>query len=384
MTSSVRADTPEHNTPAEEPAKELALPEDAEPAKEVAPASEQADPDFDRVLWFFKLFMDEEFNDMDQIRTVTERFRGVPHETFLYHLMHHLESDPALRDKSRDAFNVCVDILFRKRARKLRRRAVIESLPNCFVIGQPRSGTTSLHAFFRTHPEVFVPAAKEVHYYSHFSKPVLGSHGMDLDYYRMYFMEATNERIRCDISPHYISEPGVALRIARDVPDAKVIAFLREPVNRLISMYNLNFPWTTKGNIDKWFREGMDGLRQNAPRWDHTGAVSVLFHSFIAQQLSEYKRYFGALFKIYIFEDMIADQERCYHEICDFLGIERRYGGPYWDMRAPNRVNPSAGILRSLQTLLLPEVKRIEAVIDQDLSRWYQDWDIGSGTSPAG
>jgi len=334
---------------------------------------ETADPHFERILWFFKLFMDQEISNLEPIHVIASRFRGVPRETFLYHLMHYLETEPALRDKAQNAYNVCLDILFRKRARKLLQRGIGDTLPNCFVIGQPRSGTTSLHAFFRSHPEIFVPIAKEVNYYSHFSKPVLGPHGMDLDYYLMYFMDATTERIRCDISPYYISEPGVALRIFRDTPNAKILAVLREPIARLTSMYNLAFPWTTQKDMDNWFLSGMEGLRANAPRWNHTGPVSVLFHCFFASQLSEYKRLFGN-FKVFIFEDMMASQEKCYNEICDFLGVARFYDGPYWELRAPAKLRPSAAVTHTLQALLLPEVKRMEAVLGRDLSRWYGEW----------
>jgi hypothetical protein len=361
MMCAAPAETAEHQQSQNTPVKESAGPT-------------STDPTSDWVLSFFRLFVDANFNDLARIREIADRFRQGPRETFFYHFMHFLESDPALRDLGQDAYNVYIDILFRKRLRKLRDRPISGVLPNCFVIGQPRSGTTSLHAFFRGHPEVFVPVAKETHYYSHFSKPVLGRNGMDLDYYVMYFMDSTNERIRCDISPYYLSEPGVALRIFRDAPDAKIIALLREPVSQLISTYNLNRPWTRQEDIDSWFLAGMDGLRRSQPRWDHTGAVSVLFHCFFASQISEYKRLFGKRFKILLFEDVISQQERCYHEICDFLGIARFYQGPYWELPAPGKVRPSAEVLHRLQSLLLPEVKRIEAAIGQDLSRWYGDW----------
>lgn len=118
-------------------------------------------------------------------------------------------------------------------------------------IGAPKAGTTSLHEYLRTHPELFLPEAKEQPF---FTKDSDYEEGWDA-FARVAFHGAPPGRLYGKITPHYMAGPVewsaatasgaggkaasavTARRIAEQFPDVKVIAMLRDPVERAISSY---------------------------------------------------------------------------------------------------------------------------------------------------
>jgi len=115
-------------------------------------------------------------------------------------------------------------------------------LPNTFIIGAQRCGTTSLFRYLTQHQSVAGPMlAKGVHYFD-------TAYTGDLDWYRSHFPTVRSARLSrqrngCDLrvleaAPYYMFHPFVARRIAKSVPDARVIAVVRDPVDRALSHHN--------------------------------------------------------------------------------------------------------------------------------------------------
>ncbi len=123
--------------------------------------------------------------------------------------------------------------------------------PQFIIAGASRSGTTSLYRYLSEHPNINVSEPKEVQFFNHDARYVQG-----LQYYDSYFSEHKSRTvigestpayfykgIRYDHSGKYIfdeSEDSI-IRIARDIPDVQIILTLRNPVNRIQSMYWKNF-----------------------------------------------------------------------------------------------------------------------------------------------
>ncbi len=112
----------------------------------------------------------------------------------------------------------------------------------------------------------------------------------------------------------------------------------------------------------------------SSQRWAHDSGVTALFNCCIGLQLSEFIRYFGKRFRIYMFETVVNDQEAVYRNICEYLNIPFVYTRPYWAWKAPSSVLPSRAMLQELATFLIPEIKKIEFVLGHDLSAWYKQW----------
>jgi hypothetical protein len=110
----------------------------------------------------------------------------------------------------------------------------LRGLPSVLIIGAQKGGTTSLFNYMVQHPNVLPPSSKEVHYF-------------DLNYhqgptwYRACFPYAYQLRggasLTLDASPYYLVHPLVPQRAAEQLPGVKLIALLRDPIDRAFSHY---------------------------------------------------------------------------------------------------------------------------------------------------
>lgn len=110
------------------------------------------------------------------------------------------------------------------------------------VIGAAKSGTTTLFELLNKHPDVCLPAQKEVPF---FTENKLYDKGVDYFIKRVYGDVSANS-ILGKITPQYMSgqhdnnPQTVAGRIKHGLPDVKIIAILRDPVERCLSFYKMS------------------------------------------------------------------------------------------------------------------------------------------------
>lgn len=100
------------------------------------------------------------------------------------------------------------------------------------IVGAPRCGTTSLFHHLRRHPEVFIPAAKELPFFTDEEWLARGWQAF-LD---EFFVTARAEQKWGKLTPHYW-DPRVASRVRSLMPDVRLLALLRNPVDRTVSHY---------------------------------------------------------------------------------------------------------------------------------------------------
>jgi hypothetical protein len=113
-------------------------------------------------------------------------------------------------------------------------------------IGAPKAGTTSLHEYLRTHPDLYLPEAKEQPF---FTNDDAYHEGWEA-FAAVAFHGAPPGRVYGKITPHYMAGPVawteaaeepaslvIARRIHRTFPDVKLVAMLRDPLDRAVSSY---------------------------------------------------------------------------------------------------------------------------------------------------
>jgi hypothetical protein len=110
------------------------------------------------------------------------------------------------------------------------------SFPDFLLIGAMRCGTTTLWELVGRHERVFLPARKELHFFDDRD----GAFAQGPEAYAAFFADAPAGAVRGESSPSYLYVPGTAERIRAIVPDVRLIAILRDPVERAWSHYWFN------------------------------------------------------------------------------------------------------------------------------------------------
>ncbi|USR90714.1 sulfotransferase domain-containing protein [Phormidium yuhuli AB48] len=104
-------------------------------------------------------------------------------------------------------------------------------MPDFLIIGAQKGGTTSALHYLSQHPQIEVAPQKEVHYFDL-------NYSQGLSWYQQQFPNPNPDILRGEASPYYILHPDVPRRVAADFPHIKLIALLRNPVERAISHYH--------------------------------------------------------------------------------------------------------------------------------------------------
>lgn len=153
-----------------------------------------------------------------------------------------------------------------------------------FVIaGAQKGGTTALHAFLGQHPDLFMPALKELHYFDKREK-LPDRLGIYWRYHR-HFRAAPKGAIRGEATPIYMFWPGVAARMARYNPAMKLIILLREPGARAHSQWHME---TERGRETRSFADAIRSAEPAPP----DRVQSYLGRGFYSAQLAELYRHF--------------------------------------------------------------------------------------------
>ena len=101
-------------------------------------------------------------------------------------------------------------------------------LPDFLGVGVQKGGTTTLQKLLEQHPGAFLPAAKELHYFSlHYARGE--------SWYRQQFAAASPGQRNGEITPYYLFHPEASKRIQSLLPQVRLVVLLRDPVQRTLS-----------------------------------------------------------------------------------------------------------------------------------------------------
>jgi sulfotransferase family protein len=117
------------------------------------------------------------------------------------------------------------------------------ALPEAIIIGAAKSGTTALFSYLTANPSIVRGEEKEVHFFDR-------DYGRGPAWYRAQFPKRRELRklaarsgvqpVVCEATPYYLAHPLVPSRVHGLLPDVKLIALLRDPVERAVSHYHHN------------------------------------------------------------------------------------------------------------------------------------------------
>jgi hypothetical protein len=177
------------------------------------------------------------------------------------------------------------------------------TLPSFLGIGAQRSGTSWLYEQLKNHPDIFMPERKEIHFFDK-------NYELGIDWYKNFFPDnkkSFSDRVCGEISPGYLYTNDAAQRILKYIPDCKIIAILRNPIDRCYSQYK----YSVRNNSDQ--RSFIEFARQ-------TDALSISLYS---EQVKRFKTNFPTeSFLCLIFEEVMSDPPNALKQIGNFIGVD--------------------------------------------------------------
>lgn len=274
-------------------------------------------------------------------------------------------------------------------------------LPNFFILGAAKAGTTTLYNLLILHPEIYLSEVKEPQFFCHED---LYKKGMQY-YLSRFFVGSEPYILRGEATPHYLYYEKVAQRISKELhgTDPKFIVILRDPVQRAYSLY---WNMVYEGIETLSFEEAIKAEKSRSESSEAEYACAIDYQyvdsGMYARQIRNYYKYFDPeQFMILFFEDLKSNPSQIVREIFHFLGVKEETdiqvgvthntaGIPRWRiihdlLRQPNPVKKALGRLvpdrvkYMLVTKLLNLNKKsfryppIDPELEQQLRRVFKD-----------
>jgi hypothetical protein len=199
-----------------------------------------------------------------------------------------------------------------------------QQFPSFLGIGTQKGGTTTLHRLLLQHPQVYLPAAKELQFFSlHYA---LGE-----AWYADQFAAAAPGQRCGEITPYYLFHPEAPRRIAGLLPAVKLVVLLRDPVERTLSqvfhsrrlgLEPLELEAALAAEAERL--QGVDARLVAVDGRDRSHQEhSYLARSRYEQQLARYRQHFAAdQLLILRSEDLFSRPEACWLQLQIFLGVD--------------------------------------------------------------
>jgi hypothetical protein len=189
--------------------------------------------------------------------------------------------------------------------------------PNLFVVGAAKCGTTSLWRHLGKHPEIFMSRVKEPQFFS--ADAGIGERVADPGEYAQLFAEGAEYAYRGEASTFYLLDPGCAERIRKACGPVRIVASLRDPVERAYSGY---FTWVRLAGERRPFSQL---VREELARGG-TNLFSLppptVPRGFYAEQLERYLESFGDSVYVLFFDDLVADTRAAVGGLYEWLGVD--------------------------------------------------------------
>lgn len=183
------------------------------------------------------------------------------------------------------------------------------------VIGAQKAGTTTLYRYLSAHPALCLPAEKEADFFNH---PERMARGWDW-YLAEHFPGAPADRLLGTVTPQYMCDTAVPARLHAQCPDARLIAILRDPVERAYSHHRMN---VRRGAVTAGFEDEVRRLIGRPPGASPRPEDGIVERGEYGRILAGFAEVFGQgrLLVLYT-DDLERDPAGCLRRIYAFLGI---------------------------------------------------------------
>lgn len=251
---------------------------------------------------------------------------------------------------------------------------------NLLIVGAQKSGTTALARFLGQHPDIFMSDDKELHV---FDAPDYGGTDYAAARFALAFHGRDGAKWRGEATPAYMFLPGVAERVHHYNPSMRLIAILRNPVERALSHYAME----RSRNVERrplWQALAAEPFRLWRDRDNMAWGSSLRDHTYLARGF--YSRQLQRLFALFPREQiLVLKTEDLYRRHGDTLAAVYRFLeiAPPAVLPEPqfiraflghgitdHQVTPSRAVRVALQALYRGEFARLERMLGWNLDDW--------------
>ena len=199
-------------------------------------------------------------------------------------------------------------------------------VPNLFIVGAPKCGTTFLYTYLKKHPDIYFPNFKEPHFFGSDLIRKNGAYNLSQKDYNDLF--STDKKIIGEASTFYIFSKKSAQEIYNHNPKAKIIIMIRNLVD-LVHSLHAQFIFSGDEIVED-FSKALDLEKsrlngKNIPK--QTTIVNKLFYTTnilsIPNNIKTYINLFGIKNIRFIHLDEIkTNPKKVYKDTLDFLNID--------------------------------------------------------------
>lgn len=240
--------------------------------------------------------------------------------------------------------------------------------PDFLILGAQKAGTMAAVKNLNKHPEVFV--MKEPHFFD------LAWHTRSVESYcHQFTIQGAGKRLRGEKTPELIYVDECAPRIKQVAPEAKFILFLRDPVKRAYSAWNMNISRHTEElPFDAACQRNLNNLGEF--RSHGTAEYHYVQRGFYMDQIERFLAVFPDRAKLLI---VIAERVRAqpaaeYAKILAFLGADAAVPLDLEDEHVGSYTKPMSEKLREkLRRLYQPHNERLYSFLGFRIPEWEEN-----------
>jgi len=221
-------------------------------------------------------------------------------------------------------------------------------LPNFFIVGAAKSGTTSLYNYLRQHPQIYLPPVKEVYFFatdidnnkfrpdyardvnininkwleSGMKTELFQAFISDWEKYKRIFQFAAGKKAVGEMTNAYLYSTQAAKNISQKFPDAKIIMILRNPVERLFSHYLMDL--RTGYEAENFLPSLKKDMSSEVKGWGISNLYLELgmYHEQVKRYLDNFP---AEQVKIFLYNDFKKDAGLVLKEISRFLEVDSSF-----------------------------------------------------------
>jgi len=254
-------------------------------------------------------------------------------------------------------------------------------LPDFYIIGAAKCGTTSLYQYLIRHPSVNPGIGKEIHFFEDLYYRGENWYRACFPFKFQKFFSQLNHHafVTGDSTPRYIDHPHVPKRIQKLTPNAKFIVMLRNPIDRAFSHYNMNLKNKYESlSFEEAIKREPERIKDEFEKMEKTGKVSHEYYLYACLDRGIYvdrlKRWMNVFpkenFLIIKSEDFFEDTSHHYKKVLEFLNLSSfeldEYGAHMTGHYKEKQIEPN--VRKQLEEFFQPHNEKLYEFLNRDFA----------------